>query len=46
MVEGDEIDETETAEGTETVKQSGFGQFHFSLNSCVEKPNKYICTRV
>uniref|UniRef100_A0A1I8N9S2 Fasciclin n=1 Tax=Musca domestica TaxID=7370 RepID=A0A1I8N9S2_MUSDO len=42
----DETEETQTAEGTEIVKQPSYGQFHFSLNSCVEKPNKYVCTRV
>ncbi|KAI8129886.1 Transforming growth factor-beta-induced protein ig-h3 [Lucilia cuprina] len=46
LEEGDEKEETETAVGTETVKQPSFGQFQFQLNSCVEKPNKYICTRV
>ncbi|XP_065363398.1 transforming growth factor-beta-induced protein ig-h3 [Calliphora vicina] len=45
-LEGDEKEETETAEGSETVKQPSFGQFQFQLNSCVEKPNKYVCTRV
>lgn len=28
------------------VRPNIFGQFHISLNSCVEKPNKYVCTRV
>ncbi|XP_075146365.1 midline fasciclin isoform X2 [Haematobia irritans] len=46
MEESDETEETQTAEGTEIIKQPSYGQFHFSLNSCVEKPNKYICTRV
>ncbi|KAM7362558.1 midline fasciclin isoform 2-T2 [Cochliomyia hominivorax] len=44
--ESDEKEETETAAGTETIKQPSFGQFQFQLNSCVEKPNKYVCTRV
>lgn len=44
-----EIEMTEVAPGiTENVEVRPplFGQFHFSVNSCVEKPNKYICTRV
>uniref|UniRef100_A0A0A1WRC2 Transforming growth factor-beta-induced protein ig-h3 n=1 Tax=Zeugodacus cucurbitae TaxID=28588 RepID=A0A0A1WRC2_ZEUCU len=28
------------------VRPNIFGQFHISLNSCVEKPNKHVCTRV
>ncbi|KAL9872338.1 midline fasciclin isoform 1-T1 [Glossina fuscipes fuscipes] len=49
MDENDGNEETETADGTDTtvqVKQPYFGQFHFSMNSCVEKPSKYICKRV
>lgn len=46
MDEADETEEIQTAEGTEHIKQPSYGQFQFSLNSCVEKPNKYICTRV
>lgn len=49
MDENDGNEETETADGTDTtvqVKQPYFGQFHFSMNSCVEKPSKYICKRI
>uniref|UniRef100_A0A1I8PHX2 Transforming growth factor-beta-induced protein ig-h3 n=1 Tax=Stomoxys calcitrans TaxID=35570 RepID=A0A1I8PHX2_STOCA len=46
MEDSEETDETQTAEGSETIKQPTYGQFQFSLNSCVEKPNKYVCTRV
>ncbi|XP_013102192.2 transforming growth factor-beta-induced protein ig-h3 [Stomoxys calcitrans] len=46
MEASEETDETQTAEGSETIKQPTYGQFQFSLNSCVEKPNKYVCTRV
>ncbi|XP_067633881.1 transforming growth factor-beta-induced protein ig-h3 [Eurosta solidaginis] len=28
------------------VSPNVFGQFHLSLNSCIEKPNKYVCTRI
>ncbi|XP_053966745.1 transforming growth factor-beta-induced protein ig-h3 [Anastrepha ludens] len=31
---------------TVDVRPSIFGQFQISLNSCVEKHNKYVCTRV
>ncbi|KRF82827.1 transforming growth factor-beta-induced protein ig-h3 isoform X2 [Drosophila virilis] len=28
------------------VRSPLFGQFHFSVNSCAEKPNKHVCTKI
>jgi len=28
------------------VRSPLFGQFHFSVNSCAEKPNKHVCTKM
>ncbi|XP_032595656.1 transforming growth factor-beta-induced protein ig-h3 isoform X2 [Drosophila grimshawi] len=28
------------------VRSPLFGQFHFSVNSCFEKPNKHVCTKI
>jgi len=40
-----ENDETEAVEGTD-FRPPLLAQFHFSVNSCVEKPNKYVCTKI
>lgn len=47
----DESSESEDMEttadgGSDSIKQQYFNQFHFSMNSCVEKPNKYVCKRM
>ena len=42
---GDNTEVTEIDEDGEASQLFG-GQFQFSVNSCVEKPNKYVCTRM
>ncbi|KAH8417409.1 hypothetical protein KR222_010574, partial [Zaprionus bogoriensis] len=32
--------------GGSVVRSPLFGQFHFSVNSCAEKPNKHVCTKI
>lgn len=34
------------ATGGSVVRSPLFGQFHFSVNSCAEKPNKHVCTKM
>lgn len=44
---GESEDMETTADGdSDSIKQHYFNQFHFSMNSCVEKPNKYVCKRM
>jgi len=31
---------------TNVVRSPLFGQFQFSVNSCAEKPNKHVCTKM
>ncbi|XP_016035044.2 periostin isoform X2 [Drosophila simulans] len=31
---------------TNVVRSPLFGQFQFSVNSCAEKPNKHVCTKI
>ncbi|XP_065721694.1 transforming growth factor-beta-induced protein ig-h3 isoform X3 [Drosophila suzukii] len=55
--EEDETNETEAEETVDTfgqerdgitnvVRSPLFGQFQFSVNSCAEKPNKHVCTKI
>ncbi|XP_041450932.1 transforming growth factor-beta-induced protein ig-h3 isoform X2 [Drosophila obscura] len=47
-----EADETVATFGQErdgvssAVRSPLFGQFQFSVNSCMEKPNKHVCTKI
>lgn len=38
--------ERDGAAGGSVVRSPLFGQFHFSVNSCAEKPNKHVCTKM
>ncbi|KAH8369235.1 hypothetical protein KR009_005189, partial [Drosophila setifemur] len=47
--EGDETVDTfgqERVGASSVVKSPLFGQFQFSVNSCAEKPNKHVCTKI
>ncbi|XP_062126522.1 transforming growth factor-beta-induced protein ig-h3 isoform X2 [Drosophila sulfurigaster albostrigata] len=47
--DGDESVDTfgQERDGAGSVVRSPlFGQFHFSVNSCAEKPNKHVCTKI
>ncbi|XP_030373702.1 transforming growth factor-beta-induced protein ig-h3 isoform X2 [Scaptodrosophila lebanonensis] len=46
--EADETIDTfgQERDGTSVVRSPLFGQFHFSVNSCAEKPNKHVCTKI
>lgn len=43
---GQERDGAGAAAGGSVVRSPLFGQFHFSVNSCAEKPNKHVCTKM
>ncbi|KAM8704124.1 hypothetical protein ACLKA7_008694 [Drosophila subpalustris] len=44
--DGDESVDTFGQERDSVVRSPLFGQFHFSVNSCAEKPNKHVCTKI
>lgn len=43
---GQERDGGAAAGAGSVVRSPLFGQFHFSVNSCAEKTNKHVCTKM